>query len=58
MSPTGFVIFVIVVVAVVVLASISLSKSRGAPSGGRTCPGCGTTQPHHARFCRKCGKTL
>ena len=59
MSYASFVILTVIVVAIVLI--ISTGSSRG-PSGGAArevaCRQCGTAQPGHARFCRKCGKPL
>jgi hypothetical protein len=42
------------------LVMVIIAPWKGPPekSDSRVCSQCGTTQPHHARFCRKCGRGL
>jgi hypothetical protein len=58
MNLIAFVILAIVVVAVIVVVGTTQGSRKSDSGGTRTCPDCGTSQPHHAKFCRKCGKTL
>jgi hypothetical protein len=51
-------LLIVLIVAIVVALIL---WPRGGPvesSGVRACSHCATVQPHHARFCRKCGRAL
>jgi hypothetical protein len=58
MNLAAFVIVTLVVIAVIVIISTAPGRRGAGSAGARACPGCGTAQPHHAKFCRRCGKSL
>ena len=50
----------LIVLALAVVVVVIVWPREAAPGGtvARTCSQCGTAQPHHARFCKKCGRAL
>ena len=54
-----FTLLIVLGLAVAVVLIVWPREAPRDPAGvARTCSQCGTVQPHHARFCRKCGQGL
>jgi ribosomal protein L40E len=54
--------WIIAVIVVIVLVATASSRRRRLMDRGRfgvgVCEHCGTSQPAHAAYCRKCGRRL
>lgn len=52
-------LFLLVLTVVLVIVLIGMAtQGRQPPTHQRSCGGCGTGNPAHAQFCRRCGRKL
>ena len=58
MSTLMFFLFLAAAVIVVNRILVAPRHNRRLPGFGKLCPACGTQNPPHAMFCRRCGETL
>lgn len=58
-GPFNLVVIVGVTVAVLLLIITAIQSRRHARmTNSKLCPGCGTTHPGFAEYCRNCGRKL
>jgi hypothetical protein len=59
MHPFAMLLVVIVAIwAILMWATAARNCKHMTESTPKICPGCATPHPHHAAFCRNCGRKL